>query len=151
MVRQRHDKFFLTDLGDKYIQYAPIGALKNEISAQQADIWKQYIAKDPFSSHVVFGIYVIVESAFHLARNSYPIQLDDLRTMFRTMGGKNTQWRAYKSLRTATSTFLNFAIDMGLLGKIGEQIVITPAGFQFILMLQLHKSIEMVESLSTNG
>jgi hypothetical protein len=46
---------------------------------------------------------------------------------------------------------LNFSTDLELLGKIGKQIVITPAGFKFILMLQLHKSIEMIESLSINN
>ena len=69
--------------------------------------------------------------------------------MFQTVSGKVGEWQAVKSLSTATYTFLNFAIDLELLGKIGKQIVITPAGFRFILMLQLHKSIEMIESLST--
>jgi len=70
--------------------------------------------------------------------------------MFRTVSGKISEWGAQKSQHTATYTFLNFATDLGLLGKIGRQIVITPAGFRFILMLQLHKSIEkMIESLSS--
>ena len=68
--------------------------------------------------------------------------------MFQIVAGKSKEWQAQKSLSTATYTFLNFVIDLELLGKIGKQIVITPAGFRFILMLQLHKSIEMIESLS---
>ena len=34
-----------------------------------------------------------------------------------------------------------------MFGKIEKQIVITFARFRFVLMLQLHKSIEMIESL----
>ena len=56
--------------------------------------------------------------------------------------------KAKKSLSTATYSYLNYSIKLGLLGKIGKSIVITPTGFRFILMLQLHKSIEMVESLT---
>lgn len=90
----------------------------------------------------------MVESAFILSRNSYLISFEDLIEMFKIISGKRSEWKAKKSQSTATYTFLNFAIDLGLLGKIGRQIVITPAGFRFILMLQLHKSIEMIESLS---
>lgn len=58
------------------------------------------------------------------------------------------EWQAKKSLSTATYTYLNYAIKLGLLGKVGKQVLVTPSGFRFILMLQLYKSIEMVESLS---
>lgn len=91
-----------------------------------------------------------MDSAFLLSRNKYPIELEDLRKMFQTVSGKVSEWRAQKSLSTATYTFLNFAMDLELLGKIGKQIVIAPAGFRFILMLQLHKSIKMIDSLTSN-
>jgi len=150
LVRERSKQFFLTDLGDKYLASGSKGVLVGILSSEQSDILKRFIAQDPFYSNTVFGIYSIVESAFILSRNSYPIEFADLVKMFRTASGKTTEWRAPKSQSTATYTFLNFAIDLGLLGKIGRQIVITPAGFRFILMLQLHKSIEMVESLSVD-
>lgn len=150
LVRERKKQYFLTDLGDKYLSSGHQGALISVLSNAQSEILKRFIADDPFYSSTVFGIYSIVETAFLLSRNIYPINFEDLVSMFRTIGGKTTEWRAKKSQNTATYTFLNFAIDLGLLGKIGRQIVITPAGFRFILMLQLHKSIEMIESLSTN-
>ncbi len=148
LVRQRKRQWFLTDLGDKYVANSNMGALLEILTPEQSQILKKFIAEDPFYSHTVFGIYSIVESAFILSRNTYPIIIDDLRKMFTIVGGKKFEWQAQKSQSTATYTFLNFAIDLGLLGKIGKQIVITPAGFRFILMLQLHKSIEMIESLS---
>jgi hypothetical protein len=67
--------------------------------------------------------------------------------MFTTLAGKEAEWSAPRARDTATYTFLNFAIDLGLLGKVGKQIVLTPAGFRFIIALQLHKSIEMIESV----
>lgn len=148
LVRKRGTQWSLTDLGDKYISSKKEGALIDILTNEQSEILKKFIADNPFYSHTVFGIYSIVESAFVLSRNSYPINLDELRKMFVMVSGKKYEWQAPKSQSTATYSFLNFAIDLGLLGKIGQQIVITPMGFRFILMLQLHKSIEMVESLS---
>ncbi len=150
LLRKRKTNYFLTDLGDEYILGFKNDALKEKLSIKQIELLKKHIAEDPFSSSSVFGIYCIVESAFILARNKYPIELNDLQKMFLTVGGKVTEWQSSRALTTATYTFLNFAIDLELLGKIGKQIVITPAGFRFILMLQLHKSIEMIESLSLN-
>lgn len=149
LARKRGRQWSLTDLGDKYIASKKEGALIDILTDEQSEILKKFIAENPFYSHTVFGIYSIVESAFILSRNSYPINLDELRKTFVTVGGKKFEWQAPKSQSTATYSFLNFAIDLGLLGKIGKQVVITPMGFRFILMLQLHKSIEMVESLSS--
>jgi hypothetical protein len=147
LVRKRKTKYFLTDLGDKYISDFKNDALKEKLTINQIKLLKKHISDDPFYSSSVFGIYSIVESVFLLARNKYPVELIDLQKMFQTVGGKVTEWQSSRALTTATYTFLNFAIDLELLGKIGKQIVITPAGFKFILMLQLHKSIEMIESL----
>lgn len=151
LVRERNKNYFLTDIGDKYIAQTPEGVLVDRLSQEQISILKQFIAKDPFYSSSVFGIYSIVESSFLLSRNIYPIKLTDLQQMFKTVAGKSYEWRATRSISTATYTFLNFAIDLELLGKIGKKIVITPSGFKFILMLQLHKSIEMIESLTIRG
>lgn len=148
LVRVRDRKYFLTDKGDEYIQNSNTNIPIDNLTQKQINLLKELIAKDPFSSSSVFGIYCIVESAFLLSRNSYPIELYDLRKTFRTIAGKDNEWQTEKSLSTATYTFLNYAIDLELLGKIGQQIIITPAGFKFILMLQLHKSIKMIEGLS---
>ncbi len=148
LVRVRNRKYFLTDKGDEYIQNSNTNIPIDNLTQKQIDILKELTAKDPFYSSSVFGIYSIVDSAFLLSRNSYPIELVDLRKTFRTISGKDNEWQAEKSLSTATYTFLNYAIDLELLGKIGQQIIITPAGFKFILMLQLHKSIKMIEGLS---
>lgn len=150
LVRERDKNYFLTDIGDQYANSINRNTLIDQLNDDQIAILKQFVADDPFYSSTVFGIYSIVESAFLLSRNSYPLQLSELREMFKKVSGKVNEWQAEKSLSTATYTFLNFAIELELLGKVGQQVVITPAGFKFILMLQLHKSIEMIESLSNN-
>lgn len=147
LVTQRKNRYYLTDLGLKYTSLEDDSLTRDELSAEQIVLLRDYIAKDPFSSSIVFGIYTIVESMLFLARNNYPVDLEELKGFFLRASGKKHEWKAPKSLSTATYTYLNYAIKLGLLGKIGKQIVITPAGFRFILMLQLHKSIEMVETL----
>lgn len=148
LVTQRKNRYYLTDIGLRYTSLEDDSLTRDELSAEQTILLREYIAKDPFSSPIVFGIYIIVESMFFLARNSYPVDLDELKGFFLKASGKKHEWQAPKSLSTATYTYLNYAIKLGLLGKIGKKIVITPSGFRFILMLQLHKSIEMVETLA---
>jgi len=149
LAAQRKNRYYLTDLGLKYISLDDALLTKDDLSEGQTILLREYIAKDPFSSPIVFGIYTIVESMFFLSRNNYPVNLDELKDFFMKTSGKRHEWHAPKTQSTATYTYLNYAIKLGLLGKIGKQIVITPAGFRFILMLQLHKSIEMVETLTT--
>jgi hypothetical protein len=147
LIRERNKNYFLTDIGDKYSEEISDNVLMDELSLNQMEILKNFISKDPFYSSSVFGIYSIVESAFLLSRNVYPISLKELRKMFQKVSGKTTEWKSERALNTATYTFLNYSIDLDLLGKIGDQIVITPSGFRFILMLQLYKSIEMIHGL----
>jgi PD-(D/E)XK nuclease superfamily len=149
LARKRNYKYFLTDLGDDYTRLGNAGKLQDQISERQAELLRQYIAKAPFSSSIVFGIYAIVETTFLLSRNTYPVEFKTLTGHFTTVSGKVFEWKQEKSKSTATYTFLNFAIDLGLLGKLGTKVVITPSGFRFILMLQLHKSIEMIDSLQS--
>lgn len=147
LVRKRGYHYFLTDFGDVYVANCNEGKLRDIVSEKQVELLKKQIARAPFSSSMVFGVYAIVESAFLLSRNTYPIDFKVLSEHFTTIGGKETEWKTERARATATYTFLNFAIDLGLLGKIGKNVVITPSGFRFILMLQLHKSIEMIDSL----
>ena len=139
---------FLTSYGQKYIDATDKTLPVENLSDRQSFLLRYFVAEDPFYSPIVFGIYSIVESAFFLSRNTYPISLADLRNLFQRISGKMYEWKAKKTLSTATYTFLNYGVILGLLGKIGKKVVITPAGFRFMLMLQLHKSIEMVDSLS---
>lgn len=145
---RRRNRYYLTDLGLKYISLEEESPAADVLSDEQAMLLRDYVAKDPFSSQIVFGIYTLVEAAFFLGRSSYPVDFGDLQQIFLQMSGKKYEWQTPRALSTATYMYLNYCTKVGLLGKVGRKIVITPAGFRFILMLQLHKSIEMIESLT---
>jgi hypothetical protein len=41
--------------------------------------------------------------------------------------------------------YSNYAIELGLLGRSGDTFYLTPDGIRFILLLQLHKSLKMID------
>lgn len=43
--------------------------------------------------------------------------------------------------------YSNYATELGLIGKIARQFYLTPVGIRFILLLQLHKAIKIVDAL----
>ena len=150
LVRKRGGNWFLTDLGDKFVAASENDSAANDLSGRQIEIIKEFISKNPFYSPTVFGIYALIECAFLLARNSYPIEIRDLKDNFRMVSGKKSEWKDHVMDRR-TRAFLRFAVELELLGRIGDRAIITPAGFRFILMMQLHKGIEMIEGLSFPG
>lgn len=42
--------------------------------------------------------------------------------------------------------YSNYAIDLGLVGKIGEHYFVTPGGLNFVLLLNMHKSLKLIEN-----
>lgn len=89
LVVERSGRFHLTSLGNKYVESSDNNLPEDALSEKQSALLRDYVASDPFSSPIVFGIYSIVESSFFLARNKYPISLDDLREFFQKASGKN--------------------------------------------------------------
>ena len=148
LVTIKKKKYHLKELGNHFLNKRDKDISDNTISNEQTKFLRDFIAKDPFYSNMVFGVYSIIESVFILSRNSYPIEFTDLIEIFRIVSGKQTEWKSQKGRQTATYTYLNYAINLSLLAKFGSKVVITPDGFRFMLMLQLHKSIKMIESLS---
>lgn len=147
LLKKRNYKYYFTDMGLDYIEAMNDEAFIEELSNCQISIIKEFISKNPFYSSSVFGIYSIVESTFILSRNSYPVELGTLQQFFKIHSGKQNEWNSNRTLQTVTYTFIKLAINLDLLGKIGKKVIITPAGFTFILMLQLHKSINMIDNL----
>ena len=145
VVRKKGERWFLTDFGDSFVSAGDGGA--GALTSDQTEMIRGFVSKNPFYSPTVFGIYAVVECAFLLARNSYPVEIRDLKDNFRMIGGKVHEWRD-NVVDRRTRAFLRFAVELELLGRIGDKAVITPAGFRFILMMQLHKGIEMIEGLS---
>lgn len=146
LVRRSGQNWFLTDMGAAFMN---AGGEKSAValSEKQIEIIKSFVAANPFYSPTIFGVYAVVECAFLLARNGYPVQISELKSNFRMISGKNKEWLDHVIDRR-TRAFMRFAVELELLGRIGDKVIITPAGFRFILMLQLRKSIAMIEGLS---
>jgi hypothetical protein len=151
LVERRSKKFVLTDLGKKYVWNRDSRAPGNHISDEQTKILQEFIIKDPFASRVILGIYTIVEVVFILAKNTYPVPLDILHNTFRENSGKSFEWSSLKSALDGTKMYSNYATELGLLGRLGDKFYITPDGIRFILLLQLHKAMQIVDSLGVLG
>ncbi len=147
LVERVSEKFVLSKLGVQYVvsrdQYHPVDALSEE----QAALIRDFIVRAPFASPTIFGIYQIIETVFNLARNTYPVPLDIVLPHFRDASGKRFEWQTKKSIYHGTRMYSNYAIELGLLAKMGDKLLITPSGIQFILMLQLHKGLQVIDAL----
>jgi len=140
-------KYQLTALGKKYVWARDIKAPIDFISDEQSRILQDFIIKDPFVSRTVFGIYTMVETVFTLSKNTYPVPLDMVMSYFRESSGKHFEWSARKTMLDGSTMYSNYAAELGLIGRIGDKFYITPDGVRFILLLQLHKTIKIIDAL----
>ncbi len=151
LVDRSNKKFVLTDLGKKYVWNRDPHAPVDYISDEQTRILQEFIVKDPFASRVILGIYTMVEVVFTLAKNTYPVPLNMVNINFRDSSGKFFEWSSPKSALDGTKMYSKYAIELGLLGRVGDKFYITPDGVRFILLLQLHKAMQIVDSLRVLG
>ncbi|MBI4339267.1 MAG: hypothetical protein HY680_04875 [Chloroflexi bacterium] len=148
LVRRRGGGWSLTESGARYVVARDARAPVDAISDEQRRTLREFVVKDPFASPTVFGVYSVVECVFTLARNAYPVSVKTLRGYFRDTCGKATQWVTPTSVGHGIGMYSNYAIDLGLLAKIGDRFLLTPDGVRFVLLLQLHKGIAMVDAVS---
>ena len=80
---------------------------------------------------------------FALAKNTYPVPVDNLIDYFTFHSGKKFDWQTKKARFLGAKMSSNYATDLGLLGKSGDSIYLTPEGFRFTIQMQLHKSLRM--------
>jgi len=140
-------KYTLTELGHEYVRSMPSHLPDHRLSEEQAALLSEFIIRNPFASPTIYGIFTVVEAVFNLSKNTYPVPRDVLIPYFRDHCGKYFQWSERKTWYHGTRMYSNYAIELGLLGQEGRQVFLTPMGIRFILLLQLHKSIQMVDAL----
>ena len=140
------DEISLSDLGFEYVKRKDI-FLPSRLSEEQADLLKDFIMKNPFESPVTLGVASMVESVFSLAKNTYPVPFEQLIQYFAYHSGKHFDWQTKKARFNGAKMYSNYATDLGLLGRSGETIFLTPEGFRFTIQMQLHKSIRLMDSL----
>jgi hypothetical protein len=141
---------FLTTLGKQYVVNRDKSHSADIVTEEQATVIRDFILENPFASPTIFGIYQIVETTFTLSRNVYPVPLDMIIPHFRDASGKRFEWQTDKSAYHGTRMYSNYAIELGLLAKVGDKLLVTPSGIRFTLLLQLHKGIKMINALQVS-
>lgn len=147
LVFKLKNQFYLTEIGQEYIRDISEKQGNYTLNSNQVEIIRDFIINDPFYSPTIFGIFTLVEAVFILARNGYPVDIKDLIEFYKHSVGKKFEWNTERSAFLGTRAFRNFAVELGLLGVVGNKVLLTPAGLRFILLLQLHKSIKIVDAL----
>ena len=135
-------------LGREFTALANLLGSPLQLTEEQAQCLRNFIIKDPFITPTIFGIYTMVDVVFTLSRNGYPIPRELALTFFRETCGKIFEWASPTTARHGMRMYSNYAAELGLLGTVGRNLYLTPDGLRFILLLQLHKSIKMIDVLN---
>jgi hypothetical protein len=151
LLSNQEQTYSLTEAGKQYVWNRDPSGTLDIVSDDQSFVLQEIIIENPFSSGAIFGIYTLVDAIYSLSRNTYPVESKYLVNYFRQSCGRYFEWNAKKTANDATRMYSNYAIDIGLIGRIGTKYYLTPAGVKFILLLNLHKAIHMVDSLGIQG
>ncbi len=147
LVAKQQETFALSEAGEIYVRLRDEKGVTQAISEPQAALLRQLIVENPFASGTVHGIFAVVECVMLLARNSYPVPLELLCDYFTLTVGTRSQWQHPKTRMDATLMYVHYAAQLGLLARIGQQVYLTPDGIRFILLLQLHKALKLLDAL----
>jgi hypothetical protein len=145
IVGKLRDNYYLTDFGNQLIESGE-KIVDDRLNQEQIDLLSNFIKDNPFSSSITYSILSLIESVFVLSKNVYPVPNLDLMDYFVKSVGKSNTWRMPKSRLTATYIFSNYACELEFLVKVNNDFYITPKGIQSILLLQLNRSIKLIET-----
>lgn len=145
LVSKYKGDVFLTEMGELFVQAGDLN-LADRLTDEQSNILSDFTKENPFYSQITYTVLSFLETVFILAKSSYPVDKDNAQQFFVTSVGKEKTWRTPKSRSTATYIFSNYACDLQFLAMIGNQFYVTPKGIQAILLLQLNRSIKLIES-----
>jgi len=81
---------------------------------------------------------------------SYPVPLEQLEQYFAIYSGKSLEWQTPRAKMYGAKMYSNYAIDLGLLAKNDSSVYLTPEGFKFVIQMQLHKSLKLMNYLNIN-
>lgn len=143
------DYIALTKLGEQYIE-AKDKYLSDTLSEDQAKLLKDYVMQNPYNSCINLGIASMVECVFTLAKTVYPVSLEQLEQYFAIYSGKSLDWKTPRAKMYGAKMYSNYAIDLGLLAKNDNSVYLTPEGFKFVIQMQLHKSLKLMNYLNMN-
>jgi hypothetical protein len=145
LVSKFKNTFFLTELGIEFVDLEE-NIVDDRLNQQQVELLSNFLKENPFYSSVTYTIFSLIESVFVLSKNSYPVAKEDVKDYFVKSVGKTETWRSDKSKETATYIFSNYACELEFLVRVNNEYYITPKGIQAILLLQLNRSIKLIEN-----
>jgi len=145
LVDKFRDSFYLTELGS---QFANLGEkiVDDRLNEEQVELLSNAVKENPFFSSITYTIISLIETVFVLSKNSYPVSHESVKDYFIKSVGKTETWKAEKTKETATYIFSNYACELEFLAKVNNEFYITPKGIQAILLLQLNRSIKLIDS-----
>jgi hypothetical protein len=143
------DAITLSEMGRKYIS-AKDEFFRDTLSEAQAKILRTQVVENPYHSSVILGIASMVECVFSLAKTSYPVSLAQLENYFTVYSGKIHDWQTETAQKHGAKMYSNYAIELGLMAKTDKNVYLTPDGFKFVIQLQLHKSLKLMNNLVVN-
>ena len=145
LVSKFKNTFFLTELGTQFVDLGE-NIVDDRLNQQQIELLSNFLKENPFYSSVTYTVFSLIESVFFLSKNSYPVAKQAVKDYFVKSVGKTETWRADKSKETATYIFSNYACELEFLVRVNNEYYITPKGIQAILLLQLNRSIKLIEN-----
>ena len=143
------DYISLTTLGKKYVE-SKDKYLESMLSEDQAKLLKDHVIQNPYESCINLGIASMVECVFTLSKTSYPIPLEQLEKFFAIYSGKSLEWQTPRAKMYGAKMYSNYAIDLGLLAKNDTSVYLSPEGFKFVIQMQLHKSLKLMNYININ-
>jgi hypothetical protein len=144
--RSRDDYAALSEIGKQYVT-AKDEYYGETLSEEQAKILRKQVIENPYFSSVILGIASMVECVFSLSKTSYPVSLSQLEHFFTVYSGKVYDWQTAKSQKHGAKMYSNYAVDLGLMAKSDNNVYLTPDGVKFVIQLQLHKSLKLMNNL----
>lgn len=146
---KNNDYISLSKLGERYVE-AKDEFFGDNLSEEQVSILKESLIQNPYQSSVVLGIATLVECVFTLSKTIYPIPLSQLVENFTIYSGKIYDWQTPKAKYNGTNMYSNYAIELGLMAKTDKSVFLTPEGLKFVIQMQLHKSLKLINTMSVN-
>ena len=146
---RKGDYIALTKLGEQYVD-AKDQYLADTLSEDQAKLLKEHVMQNPYESCIILGIASMVECVFTLSKTSYPVPLHLLEDYYSIYSGKSLEWQTPRAKMYGAKMYSNYAIDLGLLAKNDASVYLTPEGFKFVIQMQLHKSLKLMNYLNIN-
>lgn len=147
LVRLERRRVELSSFGKNFIKCRDKVAHSDILSPDQARLLRKFILASPFFSGATFGILTIVACVFELSKNTYPVPQSLVARHFISAAGLHFRWNKDKAVNKGVRMYSNYGIELGLLGKVGGTYFVTPSGLQFVLLLNMHKSLKFIETI----